>query len=64
MKRFREEEIVNTPTQRRVFIRRSRGIWIIIPTIQLGNPAWFAPWEIEFRWLLWGLVICGHWERL
>jgi hypothetical protein len=44
----------------RLFIRRSYNIWIVVPTIQVSVTSAIAPWEVEVRWLLWGVVIRGE----
>ncbi len=40
----------------RVFIRRSYGIWLAIPTVQICTAHPFFGGEVELRWLLWGVV--------
>jgi len=47
---------------RRVFIRRSHRIYILLPTVQVcpGSAYLMSPWEIEIRWLVWGIVIRGR----
>lgn len=40
--------------------RRSYHIYILIPTVQVCVPSPFFEWEIEVRWMVWGLVIRGE----
>lgn len=52
-------------TWRRIFIRRSHRIYILLPTLQVCPSSAFLmyPWEIEIRWLVWGVVIRGRAAR-